>query len=320
MHFLPQSSINSGRLLLGLSLILTSHAASTPLPADEPVSIAPSITQPQLSATLPPPGFTIRVSGGTKPIQNKDVFTLSLKKFAALAITPFHSYHPAEVLPLADNDKIALAVGGPGGVYSTNYTIWGLTLATSYTVDTSFRNWIFKLYWQNRFVGQIWFVNGTRIASSTETTATSNTTDRSISQRRRADVSAQAQSQVASLGAVPAIQFLFGTGPSLRFNEVMMVIISGLSNIAPHDIHERIPGNRFSTSWGARYRGSLNIDFAWPPGLPAAWFTYNFILFLLVRLAEWALTWALTTLYPPIKIYIQEPNVGPSRGQGVLTV
>ncbi|KAI4284175.1 MAG: hypothetical protein L6R38_001631 [Xanthoria sp. 2 TBL-2021] len=213
MHFVSQKVLNLGCLSLVVSLCLITTCISTRLPADEPadIKLAPaaesnalSITQPELSATLPPSGFRTTVASGDKLIHNQNVFKLSIKVLSTLAAAPSNRRFAAEVWWLPKPSKIGLAIGGPGAVFFSNYTIWGLTLAAKYMVDHRFRNWRFQLHWQNQSVGQIWYVDGNPMIEA------NSTHDGEIS--RRADI-AKAPAELAALEATPSIEILPSKGP-----------------------------------------------------------------------------------------------------------
>ncbi|CAO1597559.1 hypothetical protein XANCAGTX0491_001366 [Xanthoria calcicola] len=294
MHLLSQKTLIVGYLSLIVSLCLITITTSTPVPADEPRNnkLSPSaetndlsITQPELSAALPPPGFRISIANGNKPIPALNVFQLTITLLAALAASPAKRF-AANTFTLSPTSQIGLAVGGPGTRFSANYTIWGLTLATKYMVDHEFRNWRFLLYWQNRLVGQIWYLNGNPIIEANNNNNSTHDGDDGEQISTGAEWSAAPSEELAPLGvAIPSIEFLLSPGPTPTSTQVMMVIISGLSEIAMYDKDQRIRNNRFFTTF-APYRGRLEIDFSWPPLLAPGWYTYGFMAMLLVRLAK----------------------------------
>ncbi|KAL9034473.1 MAG: hypothetical protein Q9180_005388 [Flavoplaca navasiana] len=307
-----------------MSLCFPTPSAPPPLPADglgdtslrpSPANNALTLALPELSATLPPSSFSIRVFGGTKPINSQDVFRLSTSALASLAAKPFDRSYRANILSLRRDGKIALALGGPGAYFLPNYTIWGITLATEYMVGHSFRNWRFELYWQQYHVGQIWYINGHQLSTPSVTDAL-NTDDQQVTWRTNSII---AQSEVANLGAAPAIEILPIPGFLLTLNEVMMTIIGGLSDLAPHDTDERVLNNQFFTRF-APYRARIDIAFSWPPQLSPAWYTYHFLVNFLEGLASWYLSeYPSGTSCVPVRISIRQPDAGPVLGQGQLS-
>ncbi|KAL9636887.1 MAG: hypothetical protein Q9204_002086 [Flavoplaca sp. TL-2023a] len=307
-----------------MSLCFPTPSAPPPLRANwlgdtslvpSPANSALNITQPELSATLPPPSFSIRVFGGTKPITSQDVFRLSISSLTILAAKSFDLSYRANILSLRRDGKIALALGGPGTYFLPNYTIWGITLATEYMVGHSFRNWRFELYWQQALVGQIWYVNAHQMSTPSVTDAL-NIDDQQVLWQTKSII---AQSEVANLGVAPAIGILPIPGFLLTLNEVMMTIIGGLSDLAPHDADQRVPQNKFFTRF-APYRARIYIAFSWPPQLSPAWYTYHFLVNFLERLASWyLLEYPSGTSCVPVRIYIRQPDAGPLLGQGQLS-
>ncbi|KAL8888445.1 MAG: hypothetical protein Q9215_004123 [Flavoplaca cf. flavocitrina] len=313
------------QLVLSLCLLLI-PTASAPLLAGELVHISstpspgsgsPTIAQPGLSATLPPPGFAIRVSGGSKPIHNHDVFKLSVKALATFAVNSFDRSYRANVLQLHKDAKIALALGGPGTNFLANYTIWGITLATKYMVDQhSFRNWRFQLYWQQNYVGQIWYVNGHQISTPSAIDALRTSGQEVLWQTNNTTT----QPEIANLGAAPNIRIAPIQGPALTLNEVMMTIISGLSDLAPHNKDQRVQNTRFITNF-APYRGRIDIGFSWPPQLSPPWYTYSFLIQLLEGLAGWFFANCPSgTSCLPVEISMRQPDGGPVLGQGQFSI
>lgn len=323
-----------GYLSLIVSQCLITITTSTPVPADEPLNnqLSPSaqtnalsITPPELSATLPPPGFRISIANGNKPIPALNVFQLTITLLAALAASPAKRF-AANTSKVSPTSQIGLAVGGPGARFTANYTIWGLTLASKYMVDHGFRNWRFPLYWQNQPVGQLWYLNGYPIV---EASSNNSTQDDDGEEAAAAEISTGAEWSAAApskelaapLGvAIPSIEFLPSPpGPPPTPTQVMMVIISGLSEIAPYDKDERIRNNRFFTTF-APYRGRLAIDFSWPPLLAPGWYTYGFMAGLLVRLAKDYVPQVDAPGPRRLRIVIRQAEGGYVVGQGQLGI
>ncbi|KAL8645981.1 MAG: hypothetical protein Q9226_007057 [Calogaya cf. arnoldii] len=325
IHSVPRKAMRLGWLPLLSSFCLITLSTSTPLPADEPGnnnlglpydSNALSIAQPRLSVRLPPPRFAITAASGTKPIRDRDIFELSIKVLSQVALTPFGISYRAHVYTVPNAPNIGLGVGGPGARHFTNYTVWGLTLATKYMVDNnSFRNWRFKLYYGTVFVGQIWYVNGNPILNVNDTNTTN---DPALPPQTQ--ITQLQDPQIPTLGAVPAIQFWpSGPGPQPTLNEVMMTIISGLSEIAPYDKDQKIANNYFSTNF-APYRGTLEINFSWPPLLAPAWYTFKFMIALLGFMAQKYINFLGQPGPPRLRVLVKQSAGGLEVGRGVLRI
>lgn len=81
-----------------------------------------------------------------------------------------------------------------------------------------------------------------------------------------------------------SIEILPSERPDPTLNEVMLVIISGFSDIAMHDKDQPIRNNRFPTIFQP-YGETLDIRISWPPLLYPSWYTYGFMAMLLDRIA-----------------------------------
>lgn len=250
-------------------------------------------------------------------MQNQDVFKLSVKALATLAVNSFDRSYQANVLQLHKDAKIALALGGPGTNFLPNCTIWGITFATKYMVDhRSFCNWRFQLYWQQNFVGQIWYVNGHQIFAPLAIDALSASGQELPWQTN----STTTRSEVADFGAAPNIRITPVQGPKITLNEVMMAIISGLSDVAPHNKDQRVQNHGFVTNFVA-YRGRIDIGFSWPPQLSPPWYTYSFLIRLLDGLAGWFFVkYPSGTSCLPVQITIRQPDGGPVLRQGQSSI
>ncbi|KAL8913351.1 MAG: hypothetical protein Q9171_001828 [Xanthocarpia ochracea] len=307
-------------LLFLMCACLATTTASTPLPADDASDlkialpagiIALSTTPPELSATLPPADFTLSAEndppGGARAIDNRDVFRLSVAALAALAQAPVDSTFSSKFYQIPRDPSIGLRLGGPGGTFESRNMIWGLTLATKYMADhNSFQNWRFTLHLEDMIVGVIWYIN----EGNNEEFESRSTNDREIF--RRTEI-AEAQSGVEGLKVGADIEIKDLQGPVLNLNQAMMVVVSGLSDIALYDVNQRVPNNEFVTAFPS-YRGRLFLSFPWPAGSPPAWFTYRFILLILQKVA---LRYLPHTVCKPIRILIREPR-GTIAGYGNL--
>ncbi|KAL8670985.1 MAG: hypothetical protein Q9168_004499 [Polycauliona sp. 1 TL-2023] len=308
-------------LALFLPIWFLSPTFSTPLLAHAPghlsLAVPPrksplSTTQPGVSASWnhwPPEGFTIRVSGGTKPIGSLSVFHLSFKALVDLAEASPRRPYPAQVIRLPENNAIALSIDGPSDeLYNSQYYIWGLTLATRYMVDHSFRDWRFELHWANRVVGRLWYLNTheSRVHDANGGTTTghslSNWTDVAVSQS-------------AATAVLPNIRIMPSVGEFLTLNEVMMVIINAFADYAPRDIDATIRGI-CCFIFARPYRGQLTIELYYPRVLDTHWDTYRLLIKILVALASW---YSAEELQWPAAIDIEFDGV-PIAGRGFLDI
>ncbi|KAL8858729.1 MAG: hypothetical protein Q9178_004817 [Gyalolechia marmorata] len=247
MQFSTRCTSDLTWLLFLMCACLATTTVSTALPANDASdlkialpagSMALSITPPELSATLPPAEFTISAEndppGGARAMENRDVFRLSVAALAALAQAPVHSTFTSKYYQIPRDPSIGLRLGGPGGTFESRNMIWGLTLATKYMVDhDSFQNSRFTLYLENVIVGLIWYIN----EDTHEEFESKSTNDRGIF--RRTEV-AEGQSGVEDLKVALNIKINNLKGPVLTLNQAMMVVVSGLSDIALYDVNQRI--------------------------------------------------------------------------------
>ena len=299
---------------------LATTTASTPLLADNVSdlkialpdgSMALSTAPSGLSATLPPAEFTLSAEndppGGARAMDNRDVFRLSVAALAALAQAPVDSTFSSKYYQIPRDTGIGLRLGGPGGTFESRNMIWGLTLATKYMVDhNSFQNWRFTLYLGNTIVGLIWYIN----IDTHEEAEPRSTNDLEIFRRTG---NAEAQSGGEDLKVALNIEINDLKGPVLTLNQVMMVVVSGLSDIALYNVNQPVPYNEFMTAF-ASYRGKLFLSFPWPAESPPAWFRYGFILSILQKVALWYLP---HTVCKPIRILVKDPR-GSIAGYGTL--
>ncbi|KAL8922329.1 MAG: hypothetical protein Q9172_003621 [Xanthocarpia lactea] len=320
MQFPTPCALDLIWLLFLIFPCLATTTASTRLPADDASdlkiavpdgSMALSTAPSELSATLPPAEFTISAEndppGGAHAMDNRDVFRLSVAALAALAQAPVDSTISSKYYQIPRDTGIGLRLGGPGGTFESRNMIWGLTLATKYMVDhNSFQNWRFTLYLGDMVVGLIWYTN----VDTHEEFVSKSTNDRGIF--RRTEI-AEAQSGVKDLKVALNIEINDIKGPVLTLNQVMMVVVSGLSDIALYNVNQRVPYNEFMTAF-ASYRGKLFLSFPWPAESSPDWFRYGFILTILQKVALWYLP---HTVCKPIRILIKQPR-GNIAGYGTL--
>lgn len=234
-----------------------------------------------VSATFPPAGFSIEASYGTVEMNSKGCFFATFIGLSNLAAASYNSWISGSLIidPPAFPD-VTLSVSGLSteAGFNSKYGIWGLTLAIKYMVDRNeFRNWRFTLRAPNAILGTVWFfyrspregieANGTSIESSL----------------RNADL-ATAALITNEENANPTFSVRDVQGPVLNFNAVMMVIVGGLTDIAPYEMSQPL-SHHFRTAFPP-YR--LRFDL-WP-GTPSTVFTYEIVRQTFAGLVMWYMT------------------------------
>ena len=224
-----------------------------------------------ISAKLPPPHFNIDISLGIVSLSSKGCFYFTIRTLYALTRVPFDSRSRfSMVLQFPEFPDIALSLTGPyeGGGYDTRYIVWGLALAAKYMVNrNSFRDWYFTLRLQDAVKGTIWYHQSPYESIETNTSLPGLDSD---------DQNALVEFSIVDLP----------TGYELDFNDVMMVIIGGLTDVAPHDIQQRVRGNYFRTEFPP-FRAEFDLRAATARAVPPIWFTYDIVRQALARLALW---------------------------------
>lgn len=223
------------------------------------------------------------ITGGSIHLGNKECFLITLGALNSLVKLPIDGrslaskYFRSQQVP-----DIALYFNGKHaeGGFDVRYMIWGLNRAIAYMVDRQlFFDWRFTLRWQNKFVGYLWY----------------------LYERPREGFEANKTSDWSNLTHTGRDIAIFGNGdqnavfifhieglPSgtLSLNDVMMVIIGGLTDIATNDMAVQVHGNSFHTQL-APYRGRFELMPAASPLYFPSWFTYDVIRQALGSSAAW---------------------------------
>ncbi|KAL8829032.1 MAG: hypothetical protein Q9191_002243 [Dirinaria sp. TL-2023a] len=235
-----------------------------------------------VSARLPPQGFAFEVSGGTRPLNERGCFGVAISAFSDLAYSQLDSVSPAaKSYQLLQYPDIILNLAGPRGRgFTVKYMIWGLTTAMKYMVDYhEFQNWRFDLKWQRNLVGTIWFVYGGRREKieGNYTAGFQNVTGSGLSTgflRLKGRNNAR-------------VSFHWLSGSDLSFEEVMMVIIGGFTDLAVVDITQRVTGDRFVAVFPPyRTRFDLQLE---PLSASLHGFSYEFVCSILLATAQFYL-------------------------------
>ena len=239
----------------------------------------PTSQAANVSARLPPQGFAFEVYSGGSPLDERKCFAVAISAISDLARQNFYSRLPsAKSYQLPEYPDVALSLTGPGGRgFYVKYMIWGVTTAIKYMVDhNQFTNLHFALMWQGNLVGSVWFIyltgresiegNHTVVSKNLNGLAPSTGFLRAISQN---DMS---------------VSFNWLPGDDLSFEEVMMVIIGGFTDLAIFDISQPVSGNRFVAVFPPyRTRFGLHPDARLAP---QNLFSYEFVSSVLLTTAQ----------------------------------
>ena len=253
--------------------------------SSDPISIERRASASQslnVSARLPRAGFAFEVTGGVKPLSDRECFGITISALADLAHAPFYSQFPSTryyQLP-GHLDLVLILAGHLNKKFHVKYMIWGLTTAIKHMVDNNqFRDWRFILSWRNKPVGTISFFHVTPSVGIpwNDTAVTQNRTESGLLE--------------ILLGITSpsdlTVSFYWVPGNDLNLSQVMMVIVGGLTDLAIYDIHQEISGSRFVTIFVPyRTRFGLHID---TRSAPAHWFTYEIVCATLLRIASFYL-------------------------------
>ncbi|KAL9605308.1 MAG: hypothetical protein Q9179_001482 [Wetmoreana sp. 5 TL-2023] len=227
-----------------------------------------------LSALKPPREFTYNLAGGSVPLNNRGCFQLTIHALATLVKAQYVSREPTSTylrVPSAPGMALSLSGVHQGGGFDVRFMIWGLTLAIKRMVDQErFRNWRFTLRWRGDLVGTLWYFyesshdgvegNGPPIWENTTRIELPTVPSRLVDENAG--------------GITFGIEEVHDS--NLRLNDVMMVIVSGLTDIAVHDMENQVRQDRFETFF-VRYNARFRL---WPDVQPPAsptWFTYEVV-------------------------------------------
>lgn len=182
--------------------------------------------------------------------------------------------------------------------------IWGLNRAMAYAVEREkFADWRFTLRWRNKFVGYLWYLyqspRGALDANKTSSLYNPMPTGRDVATFGNGDQNAVFEFRIFDL-----------PGEKLDFDDIMMVIIGALTDIAANDMAVQVHGNSFSTEL-APYRGKFELVAAAPPSYPLIWFTYDVVRQALGTTAAWYLV---AETYKPVGIAMLRHRVYFGRG------
>ena len=249
------------------------------------------------SANLPPTDFSFDVTKGSRDADSRGCFWLALKAVSDLAKHPFDGTFPGSWMSKYPHDhRLMLVLSGSNvAEFKVKYMIWGLLSAIKYMNDRDeFQNYQFTLRWHRQVVGSIIFVRTLRNSLDGNNTTINH-----------------AQLNAGSL-AMPApkqrlnVTFDFKIGwerphEPLEFKEAMMTLISGFSDVATHDLSQRVSNDAFGTVWPP-YGAIFELKSVAPAPL---WFTYGVVFEVLIRLSNWyfqhrdcrsAFVWVLTDM------------------------
>lgn len=242
-------------------------------------ALAPRLSN--FSATLPPTDFTIEVSGGSLILGNVGVFILTLDTLGGLAKLPYDRRTPKFIVrQVRTVPGIAVSMRGqyPDGGFAIKHMIWGLTLAFKHMVDRNqFRNWHFTLRLRNTVVGDLWYETRPQDTESNDLPTWMNLTQNELVIPQPVTANENVEFDI-SIQDIP--------GGDLNLNDIMMVLIGGLTDIAIHNFHQKVSDDYFET-WFAPYRANIELLPAAPPPSSPLWFTYETVRWVLGKLAWW---------------------------------
>ena len=161
----------------------------------------------------------------------------------------------------------------PQGGFEVKYMIWGLLSAIRYMdAQNLFRGFRFKLKWQERDVGTIIFGGGRRYSNFEGAANFSSTTlPPASSQPNR----------------ILDFQVGWNTPDNpLPFNDVMMALIGGFSELVIHGMSDQVQGSSWRTAFPP-YESSVEMR-SLIPNVP--WWTYDVIFDALAQLFHWYIT------------------------------
>lgn len=294
MLFISQPSI-WGLLLLAARLITL--VTTNPLPANEVNAVPPDTstiattspgeipvnTPSYLAGTLPPPDFTIEATVGTVELDRRAVFPLTITALGDLVGLPSDDQARPRDYRSPDFQDMSLATSGigPQSQFLPQHMIWGLTLAVKYMKDQQqFRNWRFTLQWQGNVVGTLLYLY-TSPGDTIESSATPSAGDL---WQPDAPISAHG---IPVDDAVVTTEIYAVESVQIEYEDAMMVLVSGMTDLAMHRMDEPVVGYHFDTTW-LPYACwfLLNPSKVTPGSLPPRWFRYNRVRQLILRLSS----------------------------------
>lgn len=281
-----------GLLTIATSSPLSANGSSTNRESlnNEPAThkSALSIAQPQLSIIDPPAGFSIsRVAfTGTGVLASKDMFILSIEAMSYLSQRSYNNVLKARSFEIPQHQENAILIGGPAGNIITKYAVWGMVRALQYMVEQhQYDPCLFELLYETRLVGSISFFSANGLESIT---GANGTASHEVPRRTPTETSLViAQPDISSPPIYPIVGISAGLGSFMRLADVMMTIISALSDLAPRQMHDVIHGNTFVSGFpGRRGLFLLNYRESTTDESPI-WLTLGFLVYVLKRLEAW---------------------------------
>ncbi|KAL8751499.1 MAG: hypothetical protein Q9184_006051 [Pyrenodesmia sp. 2 TL-2023] len=297
MLFISQSvSLPTWSLLL-LAARLIAHVSTNPLPANEVNAVlqgtstiaatspdeSPINTSSYLTATLPPSDFTIEATVGTVELDRRGVFSLTINALGRLVESrPGDPVRPDDYRsPEFQGMSLATSGIGPQSEFRAQYMIWGLTLAIKHMEDRQeFRNWRFALRWQGNVVGRLLYL----YRSPRDTIESSATLSAGDPWQTGAPVSAP---DVSENDTVVRFSIYAAPKAQIEYDDAMMVLVSGMTDLAMHRMDEPVERYHFDTTW-LPYAGrfSLRPSPITPASLQQGWFKYHLVRNLILRLTS----------------------------------
>lgn len=309
-YLLPSSSTPTWYLLL-LFTCLTSLAKTNTSPArrfeinsSDALEIATpignealAVSSSSLSVTLPPADFTFDTSVGSVTLSKEGIFLLTISALVSLGRLRFNDRSPAAKIfrfPAAPGIVLGMSGLGLGGGFDVRHMVWGATLAFKHMVDRSqFRNWRFTLRWHSNAVGTLWYIYETPRGgiASNETLALMGVQQTGVA-LKESRIDTETVNIRFHVREVP--------GDLLALNEVMVVIVSGFTDIAFHDSRQPVDGHRFETKFPP-YRGKLYLESILRPPMTHDWLTNEVVRTTLKQLTAWYLP---RQIYKPLQIMV----------------
>ncbi|KAL8837771.1 MAG: hypothetical protein Q9170_002389 [Blastenia crenularia] len=250
-----------------------------------------SIALPSLSASLPPPDFSLIPISGAIYLEPRLVWWLTTSVYTQLVKSHFdgridkRSTQRSTLHPGA-----ALILNGPGpeGGYDVKHMVWGLTLAAKYIVDNNeIRNRRFTLKRGQEYVGTIWYWwERSRLEVGSDNSTSVFVPDDSFT------IASGTAGEKNDLPEVILNYNSWDRHAGLTLNIAMIAIIGALSDIAPHDLQKPVTDivtrNIFISQFPP-YPAKLRLHSPLP-GQAREKLSYYAVYAVLLKLAEWYLT------------------------------